>query len=584
MSDNTPSSSQDSTPTPPSAQAPRRGPLIAIGALAAALVAGGLALAFGLIPAFHSAPVGTLEAPESPDVVRDLKCPDALIESASLSQLPKAVLEVPLLRDVLTEDFVFYYENNADRLGLTGTLRRIVYEHDLTLKDSVIEELLDQPAQVALWRGADGRLRDFMVVLKRGGLAKVLEPLAKVAADDTQLKKVAEIQVKGSATPVYSLRYGAEKTLLFVSRGDQMLVLSHSKMLFPNPGYDDLGEADAAVAKDLGAALEGEPLFASDFGLEPRGELKQRITLGAGVLAMGYQRFIPTFAGVRFEQGKEGGWHSYLALNEVARQPDLDFTPVWQAMPMGASACVALPVTPGLYDNMLVKLGAEQKMAVSFSEHLSGAAGLCWYPDSRLHSPLLVVKLDAPAGPELDEQLGKLFGSMVGAYEANVQEHVFPVDSQAAGEGRLWQRQVSSRFGQYAASEAGNPDQVSGNGFFRVSLLRDGNTLLFSIDDKLLNKARNTLAKRYPPLADVLPKDAMVPAYLAPKTLSELLKRETLDSLPQDIEPVFRNAADTLLLPRLKTLAGNGSYALTLPAGSEPSGEWKWLPLDWKAL
>ncbi len=158
------------------------------------------------------------------------------------------------------------------------------------------------------------------------------------------------------------------------------------------------------------------------------------------------------------------------------------------------------------------------------------------------------------------------------------------MESRAEGDGRLWQRQVSSRFGQYPASAAENPDQVSGNGFFRVSLLRDGNTLLFSIDDKLLDKARNTLAKRYPPLADVLPKDALVPAYLAPKTLSELLKRETLDSLPQDLEPVFRNAADTLLLPRLKTLAGNGSYALTLPAGSEPSGEWEWLPLDWKAL
>ncbi|MGZ0843293.1 DUF2138 family protein, partial [Klebsiella pneumoniae subsp. pneumoniae] len=76
----------------------------------------------------------------------------------------KEILEVPLLRDTLTEDFVFYYENNGDRLGLTGTLRRIIYEHDLALKDSLVEELLDQPAQVALWRGADGRLRDFVVV------------------------------------------------------------------------------------------------------------------------------------------------------------------------------------------------------------------------------------------------------------------------------------------------------------------------------------------------------------------------------------------------------------------------------------
>ncbi|MDL2424898.1 DUF2138 domain-containing protein, partial [Pseudomonas sp. BAgro211] len=90
-----------------------------------------------------------------------------------------------------------------------------------------------------------------------------------------------------------------------------------------------------------------------------------------------------------------------------------------------------------------------------------------WYPDSRLHSPLLAVKLDAPASPELDEQLGKLFGSMIGAYEANVEAGAFEVESRAEGEGRLWQRQVSSRFGQYPASEAENPDQVSGNGFFR---------------------------------------------------------------------------------------------------------------------
>ncbi|AGI22932.1 hypothetical protein H681_05260 [Pseudomonas sp. ATCC 13867] len=583
MSDNTPSSSQDSTPTPPAEQAPRRGPLIAIGVVAAILVAGGLALAFGLIPAFHSVPVGTLEAPETPEALLDLKRPDALIESASLSQLPRAVLEVPLLRDVLTEDFVFYYENNGDRLGLTGTLRRIVYEHDLTLKDSLIEELLDQPAQVALWRGPDGRLRDFLVVLRRGGLAKLLEPLAKVAADDTQLKQVGEIQVGGAATAVYRLRYGAERSVLFASRGDQMLVLSNPKMLFSDAGDEGLGEPNVAVAKDLATLLEGQQAFARQFGLEPSAELKQRITLGAGALAMGYQRFIPSFAGVRFEQGKDG-WHSYLALNEVARQPELDFTPVWQAMPMGASACVALPVTPGLYDSLLVRLGAEQKMATSFSEHLSGAAGLCWYSESRLHSPLLVVKLDAPASPELDEELGKLFGSLVGSFEARVGEGAFPVDSRPEGDGRLWQRQVSSRFGQYPASEAENPDQVSGNGFFRVSLLRDGNTLLFSIDDKLLDKARNTLAKRFPPLADVLPRDVQVPAYLAPNTLSDLLQRETMDSLPRDIEPVFRNAADTLLLPRLKILATQGAYALTLPSGSEPSGDWQWQPLQWKAL
>ncbi|KAF1066990.1 MAG: hypothetical protein GAK45_01779 [Pseudomonas citronellolis] len=583
MSENTPSSTAESPAQPAASPASRRTALVLIGLVFVALVAGGIALAMGLFSRHPAGPVAGLEAPANPDAARDLKHPDALIESASLSQLPKAVLAVPMLHDVLTEDFVFYYENNADRLGLMGTLRRIVYEHDLTLKDSLVEELLDQPAQVALWRGADGRLRDFVVVLRRGGLAKVLEPLAHLAADDTQLQKVGEISVDGGKEGLYRLRYGAEKTLLFASHGDQMVVLSRPGLLFTAANDSDLGEPDAEVAKDLAGLLKGDEPYATDFGLGTRGDLKQRITLGAGVLAMGYQRFIPAFGGVRFEQAADG-WHSYLALNAVDNQPDLDFAPVWQAMPIGASACVALPLTPGLYDNLLVRLGAEQKMAEAFSEHLSGAAGLCWYADSRLHSPLLVAKLSAAPSAELDEDLGKLFGSVVGAFEPNVQGGSFPVSSEATAEGRRWQRQVSSNFGQYAADKADDPQSVSGRGFFRVGLVRQGNTLLFSLDDQLLEKAQGTLAKRFPPLADVLPKDDLVPAYLAPKSLSALLQRETLDSLPQDMEPVFRNAADTLLMPRLHTLAAQGSYALTLPAGSSASEAWQWLPLQWKSL
>nr|WP_234004628.1 DUF2138 family protein [Cronobacter sakazakii] len=75
--------------------------------------------------------------------------PDVLIDSSSLSKLPADILSVPLLKNTLTEDFVFYYQNNADKLGLTGSLQRIVYEHHLTLKDSLINELLNQPAKIA---------------------------------------------------------------------------------------------------------------------------------------------------------------------------------------------------------------------------------------------------------------------------------------------------------------------------------------------------------------------------------------------------------------------------------------------------
>src|SRR5512147_829100 len=61
----------------------------------------------------------------------DLEHPDVFVRTRSLSQLPRDLLKVPLARDLLSEDFVFYYEDDPDRLGLEGSLRRIAYEHDL---------------------------------------------------------------------------------------------------------------------------------------------------------------------------------------------------------------------------------------------------------------------------------------------------------------------------------------------------------------------------------------------------------------------------------------------------------------------
>jgi uncharacterized protein YfaA (DUF2138 family) len=512
-----------------------------------------------------------------------LSRPDALLESRSLSQLPKDLLAVPFLRDTLTEDFVFYYQAHADRLGLIGSLRRIIYEHDLNLQDNLIEQLFDQPADVALWRGLDGRLSDFLLVMDRGGLAKVLEPLAHVALDDQQLSKLGDLSVGGHSTGLYQLNYNASKSLAFASYGDKLVVLSNPARLY-NPD-DGANDAPGSVStKAMEALLGGAKLFPEAFGLVPGDKpLKQRLTVNASVLALGYQRFIPNFAGLRFDMD-DSGWHSFLALDELPEQSDLDFTPVWQAMPMDASACVALPLAAAQQQPLLEKLGAQADVAQNLTRHLQGSAGLCWYPGSRLYTPLLVANLDTSAGAQLDPALGSLFASMVGGHEANVGEGRFPVVERQQGDARTWQRQVSSRFGQYPASAAPDPDAVSGNGFFRVSLARHGATLLFSLDDTLVDKGLGTLEKRFPPLADVLPAGVLTPVYLGPDALARLLQDETLASLPQDMEPVFHNAAQTLLLPRLRTLASDGKYALSLPEGTQPDGHWQWLPLTWQAL
>ncbi|WP_416740288.1 DUF2138 domain-containing protein [Pseudomonas sp. NFX71] len=568
MSDNTVS------PAEPAAKPSRRWPVLLGGLILVAGVAAGL----GWFMHKPKAPPAELASDKL-----GMSRPDGLLETHSLSQLPKDLLAVPFLKETLTEDFVFYYEAHADRLGLIGSLRRIIYEHDLKLQDSLIEQLFDQPADVALWRGADGRLKDFLLVMDRGGLAKVLEPLAKVALDDSQLTQLSEIKVGGDVVPLYQLTYNHSKALLFASHGDKLVVLSNPAKLYET-GHGPVDEAGMVSTESLEALLGGQKLFPEAFGLPPRApEVKQRLSVNSSVLAMGYQRFIPNFAGLRFDMDDKG-WHSFLAMDELENQPDFDFKPIWQAMPMGASACVALPLAAEQQKPLLVKLGAEETVAQALTEHMAGAAGLCWYADSRLYTPLLVASLNDDDSAKLDGDLGSLFGSMVGAYEGNVEEHAFPVVEKQEGEHHQWQRQVSSNFGPYKAKDAENPDAITGKAFMKVSLARHGSTLLFSLDDKLVDKALGTLDKRFPPMADVVPKDLLMPVYFGPDSMAQLMQQETLDSLPQDMEPVFYNAAQTYLIPKLRKLGGYGKYALTLPEGSEPDGHWQWLPLEWKAL
>jgi uncharacterized protein YfaA (DUF2138 family) len=570
MSDNTVSPAAET----PAAKTPRRWPALVVGLVLVAGVAAGL----GWFMHKPKAPPAQLASDKL-----GMSRPDGLLETHSLSQLPKDLLAVPFLKETLTEDFVFYYEAHADRLGLIGSLRRIIYEHDLKLQDSLIEQLFDQPADVALWRGADGRLKDFLLVMDRGGLAKVLEPLAKVALDDSQLTQLAEIKVAGDVVPLYQLTYNHSKALLFASHGDKLVVLSNPAKLY-EAGHGPVEEPGMVSTESLEALLGGQKLFPEAFGLPPRAsEVKQRLSVNSSVLAMGYQRFIPNFAGLRFDMDDKG-WHSFLAMDELDDQPDFDFKPIWKAMPMGASACVALPLAAEQQKPLLVKLGAEESVAQALTEHMAGAAGLCWYADSRLYTPLLVASLNDDDSAKLDGDLGNLFGSMVGAYEGNVEEHAFPVIEKQQGPTHQWQRQVSSSFGPYKAKDAENPDAITGKAFMKVSLARHGSTLLFSLDDKLVDKALGTLDKRFPPMADVVPKDLLMPVYFGPDSMAQLMQQETLDSLPQDMEPVFYNAAQTYLIPKLRKLGGYGKYALTLPEGSEPDGHWQWLPLEWKAL
>lgn len=375
----------------------------------------------------------------------DLNEPDLFLDSDSLSQLPKDLLTIPFLHDVLSEDFVFYYQNHADRLGIEGSIRRIVYEHDLTLKDKLFSSLLDQPAQAALWHDKQGHLSHYMVLIQRSGLSKLLEPLLFAATSDSQLSKteISSIKINSETVPVYQLRYNGNNALMFATYQDKMLVFSSTDMLFK----DDQQDTEAtAIAGDL---LSGKKRWQASFGLEERTAektpVRQRIVVSARWLGFGYQRLMPSFAGVRFEMGNDG-WHSFVALNDESASVDasFDFTPVWNSMPAGASFCVAVPYSHGIAEEMLSHISQEND---KLNGALDGAAGLCWYEDSKLQTPLFVGQFDGTA--EQAQLPGKLFTQNIGAHESKAPEGVLPVSQTQQGEAQIWRREVSSRYGQY---------------------------------------------------------------------------------------------------------------------------------------
>ena len=156
---------------------------VGVGVGIACLLLLGLSLAI-------SSPAPRLVGPLRP-LGLDLAEPDGLIDTESLGALPRDVLAVPLFRDVLTEDLVTYYEQHPGRLTLGGILRRLAWEHDADLGDWAIRTVLDEPAQVALWRGGDGRIRHWLIVIRRNTVTRLMDTAARLALKDRYLAEVS---------------------------------------------------------------------------------------------------------------------------------------------------------------------------------------------------------------------------------------------------------------------------------------------------------------------------------------------------------------------------------------------------------
>ena len=490
--------------------------------------------------------------------------PDALIRSYSLSRLPPDLLRVPVVRDVLTEDFVDYYEHNEDREALLGTMKRIAYEHKLDLSERVLEAVFDEPAEVALWRDKGGRLSYFALAMTRNALAKAIGLLLPLS--DAQISSIAKPQ--GVDVPVLIVEYGYGHRLALLAKGSRVVVLSDPGLLLKRDKTPSKPAA-AVISELLDKGAKISP-FARHFHLgQALPKMTHEIVLGFSVFAFGYEHFAPGLAAFDFSFDAGGKWQSSALLDVQAQT--WNSAGLWSAVPYGPGLCASLPADWKRFVPMLGDFNAVMQDAQAPPELLQsfgGAVAACWYNNARFYAPLFVTRLQSVPNAAQAKAFFRL--ASLATRSKNGGTNTDPKTGEI-----LWRGKIDSAFDLNPAAAL------------------SGEYLLFSPDAALVEKALDVAAKRYPSAADGFAKSGgETLAVIDPERLAELLRREMFASLPRDEEPVFRSAAEYYLEPRLQALARYPAQRLRLAnLPSDPKNtrnnnapRYEWEPLLWEPL
>lgn len=511
----------------------------------------GLAAAVGTILAVgHARFEGPINA-----LAVDLAHPDAFIATSSLSRLPRDFVNAPVVRDVLTEDFAFYYEEHEDRLGLRGALKRIAFEHEVTWTDRLLESALDEPAEMAFWVDPKGAPRHWLLAMTRSTLAQALQHAASIAAKDNQFSLIGKVTLAGTPVSVHALKLSARRTLALAALGNRVVVLSDPGILFDAQRQSD-PQAVRILSKLLSAELTDQAVLRRNFGLPEPGE-RHTLVADARLLSFGYRDFFPSLQAMRLDLAP-GGKDLDLQVRMQGTGASPAAAPIWKGLPMDPAACALLPVDWSRIKTLAQRIPDESVPAPTKAawQELAGAvdgpAAICWYAGSQLHTPLVVAHLrqGAAVAPETLQPLARwLFNG-----EPGEQDESSP---------RRWQTQVQASWGPH-----GKDDEAS----YRPTIAQQEAWLSFSPDDELVDKALAAQSRKLPSLADTLAQQGPAQAVVSPSRLAELARRESLAVIPASQEH-FRQAAQVHLLPRLAALAKLPAAAL-VPAAKPDAQGW----------
>lgn len=468
----------------------------------------------------------------------DLRAPEMLLSTRNLAALPKDIAAAPALQGLVDEQLVFHYEEDEARLSLEGSLRRLAYEHPLELHDRFLATLLAAPAEIGLWRSSKGRPEYFVAALERGALGAMTQALAKIALNDRQLQQAGVFSIGGRDLPLYTLDYGGGRSLGFVGAGERWVFLSDPGMVL-----DAEGKLTGDAARVLGDLLHGRHPWQDR--LPQPASARHSLAIGGEALTLGYARFLPALAGVRFEHDGER-WHTGLRLDRKSLPDNYDsnagLTALWRALPNSPALCAALPINWQAVAEPLGELLHKDAALQPTLEALDPLVAVCWYAESRLSAPLFV----ATAGRALPPESSRLLAALA---EKAWSAPALPQEG-ASGEGA--HQGESERYAATVPSRHGLRQGRAQDRAFQPAIARHSQRIMFSPDERHVAAALAVAARQAVAIGDA--PALQRPAWLLydPKRLAQLTRSEVQDVLPADEESFFREVARQRLWPRLE--------------------------------
>ena len=471
--------------------------------------------------------------------------PDAVMITDSLATLPSDLIQNSTFKTILTEDFAFYYGDNEDRLSLNGLFKRLAYEHDLTAFDQVMAYVLNQPAQLAFWKAENGKLDHFLVSVDKKGLNAAIAKVLQIVSERDSEKK--DTQVTSTETKnVYSLRLNPRRSFFFTMTDQKLLFFSDL-----NVPYQSMKES-----VPLAQTFEASP-----------SKTKHTLYFSMKYLSFGYQYFFPQYEALKMNyDGKE--WK--MAAKVLPATISNSTAKVTSVLPAFPAFCALLPIDSDHAGKAFAGLPSKEWLGL-----LEKQVGACWYSQSRADTPLIIAK--TVDGKVTEKQIQDAFEYSIKGLEKD--KKVLPLTTKKEKLGTSWSRKISAPSGSYEATEE-NAELRYSHYFNPKASLANG-YLIFSIDDKLVDKALLVMGKKFPAMGDSLKEVSGDGFYFHPKSLSELVKKTALSQAEKDGETVFLQSLKKHFVPALGKTATLKPQYLQLPTAGK---EAKWEDVSWHSL